>query len=168
MYSASPSATMLSAFASVLYKELYSFIKDEYATQVVYPPSDEIFSAFHFTPLSKVKVLVLGQDPYHDVNQAHGLSFSVQIGQDAPPSLQNIYKELKEELNKYVKEPLIEFRQNYTSPGLLTNANMIRVGDCPIEYKSNYNEIAYLRLTTNAAVHSDMVIFNSIEPIEQI
>lgn len=85
------------------YRELFSFVKNEYATQVVYPPSDDIFNAFHLTPLSKVKVLILGQDPYHEENQAHGLSFSVPVSQPKiPPSLQNIYRELNSDLGCYI------------------------------------------------------------------
>lgn len=89
-------------FQKPYYKELYDFVKKEYSETIIYPPSDEIFNAFHFTPLSKVKVLLLGQDPYHNVNQAHGLSFSVKPGQDIPPSLQNIYKELNDDLGCYI------------------------------------------------------------------
>ncbi len=87
------------------YRELYKFIKDEYATRVIYPPSDEIFTAFHLTPLSEVKVLILGQDPYHEPDQAHGLSFSVPESQrQIPPSLQNIYKELHDDLGCYIPD----------------------------------------------------------------
>ena len=89
-------------FVKPYYKSLYSFVKDEYSKTVIYPPSDEIFNAFHFTPLNKVKVLLLGQDPYHNVNQAHGLSFSVKPGEEIPPSLQNIYKELNSDLGCYI------------------------------------------------------------------
>lgn len=85
-------------FKKTYYKKLYNFVKDEYSKRVVYPPADDIFNAFHLTPLSNVKVLILGQDPYHNENQAHGLSFSVKPGQDIPPSLQNIYKELNDDL----------------------------------------------------------------------
>ena len=85
------------------YKELYQFVRDEYSKTVIYPPADDIFNAMHFTPLSKVKVLLLGQDPYHNVNQAHGLSFSVLPEQkEIPPSLQNIYKELHDDLGCYI------------------------------------------------------------------
>lgn len=91
-----------SEFKKPYYRDLYNFVKDEYSRTVVYPPADDIFNAFHFTPLSKVKVLILGQDPYHNVNQAHGLSFSVKPGEDIPPSLQNIYKELNEDLGCYI------------------------------------------------------------------
>ena len=69
----------------------------------MYPPSDDIFNALHLTPLKDVKVLILGQDPYHEPGQAHGLSFSVLPGKaDTPPSLQNIYKELNDDLGCFV------------------------------------------------------------------
>ncbi|MCR4748738.1 MAG: uracil-DNA glycosylase [Lachnospiraceae bacterium] len=90
-------------FKKEYYRELYRFVKEEYSKNVVYPKSDDIFNALHFTPLSKVKVVILGQDPYHEENQAHGLSFSVPKDQPKiPPSLQNIYKELHDELGCYI------------------------------------------------------------------
>ncbi len=90
-------------FKKPYYKELYAFIKQEYNTRVVYPPADDIFNAFHLTPLSEVKVLILGQDPYHGPRQAHGLCFSVLPDQpEIPPSLQNIYQELKDDLGCYI------------------------------------------------------------------
>lgn len=74
-------------FRKPYYRELYTFVRGEYSRTVVYPPAEDIFNAFHFTPLSEVKVLLLGQDPYHNVNQAHGLSFSVLPEQkEIPPS----------------------------------------------------------------------------------
>lgn len=86
-------------FRKSYYKELYEFVKQEYSTRVIYPPADDIFTALHLTPLKDVKVLVLGQDPYHNDRQAHGLSFSVLPEQkEIPPSLQNIYKELQDDL----------------------------------------------------------------------
>lgn len=90
-------------FKKPYYKKLYQFVRQEYNTRVVYPPADDIFNAFHFTPLSKVKVLILGQDPYHGEHQAHGLCFSVLPDQpELPPSLQNIYKELQDDLGCYI------------------------------------------------------------------
>ncbi len=90
-------------FKKPYYRDLYQFVKNEYATKVIYPPSEDIFNALHFTPLDKVKVLILGQDPYHEPGQAHGLSFSVLPGKaDTPPSLQNIYKELQDDLGCYI------------------------------------------------------------------
>ena len=64
-------------FAKPYYADLYKFVKEEYSKYVIYPPSEDVFNAFHFTPLSKVKVVILGQDPYHGPGQAHGLCFSV-------------------------------------------------------------------------------------------
>lgn len=89
-------------FKQDYYKELYQFVKNEYSTCVVYPKSEDIFNAFHFTPLSRVKAVILGQDPYHGRNQAHGLCFSVQPGVGVPPSLVNIYTELQDDLGCYV------------------------------------------------------------------
>ena len=84
------------------YKKLFEFIGHEYATTTVYPPGDDIFNAFHLTPLRDVKVVIIGQDPYHEPGQAHGLSFSVKPGVDIPPSLQNIYKELADDCGCYI------------------------------------------------------------------
>lgn len=90
-------------FKKPYYRELYQFVRKEYGTHVIYPPADDIFNAFHLTPLSKVKVLILGQDPYHGEHQAHGLCFSVLPDQpELPPSLQNIYKELQDDLGCYI------------------------------------------------------------------
>ena len=84
------------------YKELFNFVGHEYATREIFPPADDIFNAFHLTPLSKVKCVIIGQDPYHNVGQAHGLSFSVKPGVDIPPSLANIYQELHDDLGCYI------------------------------------------------------------------
>ena len=85
-------------FHKPYYRQLFEFVKNEYNTTVVFPPADDIFNAFAFTPLKDVKVVILGQDPYHNVGQAHGLCFSVKKGVDIPPSLVNIYKELHDDL----------------------------------------------------------------------
>ena len=79
------------------YLSLRSFLKHEYATEVVFPPMDEIFQAFRLTPLSETKVVLVGQDPYHEEGQAMGLSFSVREGTVEPPSLRNIKEELRNE-----------------------------------------------------------------------
>ena len=85
-------------FKKPYYKKLYETVKHEYETRAVYPDSNDIFNAFHLTPLKDVKVLILGQDPYHNYGQAHGLCFSVQKGVQVPPSLVNIYQELHDDL----------------------------------------------------------------------
>ena len=87
-----------SEFKKPYYSKLYAFVKEEYNTRVIYPPADDIFNALHLTPLSKVKVVILGQDPYHNAGQAHGLCFSVKPEVEAPPSLVNIYQELHDDL----------------------------------------------------------------------
>ncbi len=91
-------------FKKPYYKELFEFVKEEYSKCTVYPNADDIFNAFHFTPLSKVKAVILGQDPYHNIGQAHGLCFSVKPEVAAPPSLENIYKELQEDLGCYIPD----------------------------------------------------------------
>ncbi len=85
-------------FGKEYFQKLTEFVKDEYKSGAVYPPAKFIFHAFELTPFNKVKVVILGQDPYHGPGQAHGLSFSVPEGISAPPSLQNIHKELKSDL----------------------------------------------------------------------
>lgn len=85
-------------FSKSYYKALHQFVKEEYLNYEIFPQIDDIFSAFHLTPLSQVKVVILGQDPYHNVGQAHGLCFSVKPEVDIPPSLVNIYKELQDDL----------------------------------------------------------------------
>ncbi len=81
------------------YRTLYQKVNEEYASgRQIFPPADDIFNAFHLTPLKEVKCVIIGQDPYHDVNQAHGLCFSVKPEVDIPPSLANIYKELADDL----------------------------------------------------------------------
>ncbi|MGR5572619.1 uracil-DNA glycosylase [Limosilactobacillus fermentum] len=85
-------------FETANYQQLHNFLVDEYGHQQVYPEMHHIFEAFNWTPFSKVKVVILGQDPYHGPGQAHGCSFSVLPGVAVPPSLQNIYKELQADL----------------------------------------------------------------------
>lgn len=85
-------------FKKPYYRELYEKVRKAYQTQTVYPPSDNIFEAFHLTPFEKVKVVILGQDPYHEPGEAEGLAFSVPEGTPVPPSLQNIYKEMADDI----------------------------------------------------------------------
>lgn len=91
-------------FKKPYYRKLYQFVREEYAKTTIYPPADDIFNALHLTPLSQVKVLILGQDPYHNAGQAHGLCFSVKPEVDIPPSLENIYKELESDLGCYIPD----------------------------------------------------------------
>lgn len=85
-------------FQSDSYQRLRVFLKEEYRTQTIYPPMEDIFQALRLTPYENANVVILGQDPYHGPGQAHGLAFSVRPGIQIPPSLRNIYKELADDL----------------------------------------------------------------------
>ncbi|SCX88939.1 Uracil-DNA glycosylase [Lachnospiraceae bacterium XPB1003] len=85
-------------FKKPYYKRLYEKVNNEYHTGPVFPPAQDIFNAFHLTPLHEVKAVILGQDPYINEGQAHGLCFSVKAGNALPPSLVNIYKEIHDDL----------------------------------------------------------------------
>ncbi len=91
-------------FKKPYYASLYKFVNSEYATRTIYPKKQDVFAAYDRTPLSKVKVLILGQDPYHEPGQAHGLCFSVNPGIEIPPSLVNIYKELHDDLGCFIPD----------------------------------------------------------------
>ena len=87
-----------SEFEKSYFTDLTTFVKKEYKEEIVYPPPKNIFRAFDLCPFDKVKVVILGQDPYHGVGQANGLAFAVDDSQAAPPSLQNIFKEIQADL----------------------------------------------------------------------
>lgn len=94
-------------FSKEYYRKLYDLVRQEYKNYRIFPPSDDIFNALHLTPLSEVKVVILGQDPYHEENQAHGLCFSVLpqiLPEDIPPSLKNIFKELHDDVGTYIPD----------------------------------------------------------------
>lgn len=107
------------------YKELRSKLAEEYRTETVYPGMHDIFNALHYTSLADAKVVILGQDPYHGPGQAHGLSFSVQPGVRIPPSLKNIYKELKEDVG--CPEPESGDLRGWASQGVLLLNNVLTV-----------------------------------------
>lgn len=90
-------------FADERYKKIREFLKYEYSHYIVYPDMYDLFNCFRFTPLAEIKAVILGQDPYHEPGQAHGLCFSVKEGVALPPSLKNIYKEIEDDLG--IKEP---------------------------------------------------------------
>ena len=97
-------AHMREEFEKDYFKALAEFIRQEYATKVIYPPAKLIFNAFNSSPFEEVKVVIVGQDPYHEPGQAHGLCFSVNEGTPVPPSLQNIYKEIRNDLGKPIPQ----------------------------------------------------------------
>lgn len=111
-------------FAKEYMQKLKGFLQTEREKKkIIYPKGSEYFSALNHTPFEKVKVVILGQDPYHGPNQAHGLSFSVKPGVDIPPSLQNIYKELSADLG--VAPPQHGFLEKWADQGvLLLNATL--------------------------------------------
>ncbi|MBP3361009.1 MAG: uracil-DNA glycosylase [Clostridia bacterium] len=110
-------------FEKDYYLKLRSFLKSEYKSHIIHPDMYDIFNALKFTPYSEVKAVILGQDPYHGENQAHGLAFSVQKGVDIPPSLLNMYKELKSELGCYI--PNNGYLEKWARQGvLLLNASL--------------------------------------------
>lgn len=98
-------------FQQPYFRQLSQFLKKEYAEKTIYPPKQEVFSAFYYTDMDKVRVVILGQDPYHEPNQACGLCFAVKPGVELPPSLVNIYKEIEDEM---------KVRMNYRN-GYLVN-----------------------------------------------
>ncbi|CDQ19569.1 uracil-DNA glycosylase [Halobacillus karajensis] len=114
-------------------KDYFSYLQDqvnqEYQKRTVYPPYDEIFSALNYTSYESAKVVIIGQDPYHGENQAHGLSFSVRPGNRIPPSLRNIYKELKEDLG--IEIPRHGYLVSWAEQGvlLLNDVLTVRAGE---------------------------------------
>lgn len=86
------------------YVKLQGFLEEEYKTKTIYPEKDNLFSALEYTSYKDTKAVILGQDPYHGPNQSHGLAFSVKPGVRIPPSLRNMYKELKDDLNCYIPD----------------------------------------------------------------
>lgn len=127
-------------FEKPYFKNLVSFVKDEYATQKVYPPGNQIFHAFEHCSFDKVKVVILGQDPYHGPNQANGLAFSVKDGVRVPPSLLNIFKEIKSDLGKDL--PATGNLERWAEQGvLLLNATLtVRAGDAGSHQKKGWEE----------------------------
>lgn len=104
-------------FDKEYYTNLHNFLIEEYKTKTIYPEMHDIFNALHYTEYKNVKVVILGQDPYHGPNQAHGLSFSVKPGVPVPPSLKNIFKELNSDLGCYI--PNNGYLKSWADQGVL-------------------------------------------------
>jgi uracil-DNA glycosylase len=114
---------LVSEFEKAYFSQLVDFVKSEYTKHTIYPKGNKIFNAFDKTPFEQVKVVILGQDPYHEPGQAHGLCFSVNDGVPLPPSLQNIYKELADDLG--VTIPVSGNLERWAEQGvLLLNATL--------------------------------------------
>lgn len=120
-------AILAPEFEKPYYHSLHAFLKQEYQTQTIYPDMYQIFQAFDWTPYAKVKVVILGQDPYHGPNQAHGCSFSVLPGNKVPPSLVNIYKELESDLG--IKPVHHGYLKHWAQQGVLLLNSVLTVRD---------------------------------------
>lgn len=121
------------------FRKLGMFVKDEYKHKIIYPKYKDIFNAFRYTDYKDVKVVILGQDPYHGENEAHGLSFSVQEGIAMPPSLRNIFKELENDLG--IKRTSTDLTSWAKQGVLLLNSIMTVVKDTPLSHKNKGWEI---------------------------
>lgn len=144
-------------FKKDYFKKLGIFVKQEYKTKMVFPPYNNIFDALRFTDYDAVKVVILGQDPYHGLGEAHGLSFSVRNGIKMPPSLQNIFKELKEDLG------IIRTTSDLTDWAkegvLLLNSIMTVEKDKPLSHKNRGWEIFTDTIISKLNERQDPVIF---------
>ncbi|WP_321288599.1 uracil-DNA glycosylase [uncultured Sunxiuqinia sp.] len=134
-------------FEKDYFKKLTKFVHEEYRTTKVYPPAKLIFNAFDQCPFSQLKVVILGQDPYHGPNQAHGLCFSVNDGIQFPPSLRNIFKELQNDVAKPI--PQSGNLTSWAKQGvLLLNATLtVRAGQAGSHQKKGWEEF------TDAVIH---------------
>ena len=139
---------MIESFREVLdrekekeyFKELTEFVDNEYATKQIFPARENVMNSMKYTPYKKVKVVIVGQDPYHGVGEAHGLCFSVNPGIKVPPSLQNIYKELKRDLGLYI--PNNGYLLKWAKEGvLMLNSVLTVVKDTPGSHRGKGWEI---------------------------
>lgn len=140
-------AALLPEFQKPYMHELRKFLAEQVKNKIIYPPTKEFFSAFEYTPIDKVKVVILGQDPYHGPKQAHGLCFSVPYGVDIPPSLKNIYKELSADVG--FQSPQHGCLKSWANQGvLLLNATLsVESGRAGSHQKKGWEEF------TDNAIH---------------
>lgn len=145
-------------FSKDYYLSLREFLKNEYTTKIIYPDKYDIFNALHYTSYKDVKVVILGQDPYHGPNQAHGLSFSVSPGVKIPPSLLNIYKELNSNLGCYI--PNNGYLKKWADQGvLLLNTSLtVRAGEAN-SHKNKGWEIFTDKIISLINEKTDPVVF---------
>ena len=144
-------------FKKDYFKELGIFVKNEYKNKTIFPPYENIFDALRFTDYDKVKVVVLGQDPYHGLGEAHGLSFSVRENVKMPPSLQNIFKELYSDIGiKRTKSDLTDWAKEGV---LLLNSIMTVEKDKPLSHKNKGWEIFTDNIISELNKREDPVIF---------
>lgn len=147
---------VLDLIKSDKYKSLVDFLKNEYSHHVIYPDKKDVFRAFKLCPLSKLKVVIIGQDPYHQPNQADGLCFSVR-NKNIPPSLRNIYKEINNEFGyvRYNQGDLSSWAQQ----GVLLINNVLTVRyNCP----KSHNNHGWEDFTTEILLHINSVVNNVV------
>ena len=145
-------------FQKDYYLQLRQFLIQEYRTKHIYPDMYSIFNALHYTAYKDVKVVILGQDPYHGPKQAHGLSFSVQPGVEPPPSLQNIYKELQADLGCYI--PNNGYLRKWADQGVLLLNTVLTViaGQANSHRKQGWEQFTD-RIITLLNEREDPVVF---------
>ncbi len=145
-------------FSKDYYLSLRAFLKAEYASQRIYPDMNNIFSALKATPYSKVKVVIIGQDPYHEPHQAHGMCFSVQPGTLPPPSLINIFKELQSDIGAFI--PNNGYLMPWAKQGVLLLNTVLTVREgAPLSHKGKGWEIFTDRVIAALSNRADPVIF---------
>lgn len=144
-------------FSKEYFKQLGIFVKNEYKTKTIFPSYENIFDALRFTDYNEVKVVILGQDPYHGLGEAHGLSFSVKENVKMPPSLQNIFKELYNDLGiKRTKSDLTDWAEEGV---LLLNSIMTVEKDKPLSHKNKGWEIFTDTIISKLNEREEPVIF---------
>ena len=151
-------------FEKPYFQKLIAFVKGEYATATVYPAGSHIFHAFDATPFDQVRVVILGQDPYHGRGQAHGLSFSVQDGQRTPPSLVNIFKELQSDIPGTTVASNGNLDRWAQQGVLLLNATLtVRAGEPASHQKRGWEEFtdAVIRKVSNERPHVVFILWGA-------
>ncbi len=144
-------------FEKPYFKKLADFVRAEYKTKTIYPPAGLIFNAFNLTPFNRVRAVILGQDPYHGPNQAHGLCFSVQHGVQTPPSLKNIYKEIHDDLGLEI--PDHGNLEHWAKQGvLLLNATLsVQAGNAGSHQHKGWEEFTDAVIKTLSSQKEDLV-----------
>jgi len=132
-------------FKKPYYRTLYEQVKAEYHQHAVFPPSADIFNAFHLTPFENIKVVIIGQDPYHEVGQAEGLAFSVKDGTPFPPSLENIFKELNHDIGCPI--PTSGSLRGWASQGVLLLNTVLTVRE---HQAFSHRDLGWLQFTDAA------------------
>lgn len=144
-------------FSKQYFRQLGVFVKNEYKEKIIYPQYKDVFNALRYTDFDEVKVVILGQDPYHGTNEAHGLSFSVHEGVRMPPSLRNIFKELQNDVN--VTRTQTDLTDWAKQGVLLLNSIMTVVKDSPLSHKEKGWEIFTDTVIEKLGMREEPIVF---------